>query len=164
MKDSLRILNSKEIKNITGLLEKQWGVKKKFDYAYLLSTRNNIYLASRDFDKIDDKKLRIEIIGVYFGELSENNIRLSIEGSQMIGPLAEKNVVEVDKDQMKSWLKGNDLENLDGLKDANAKSINEDCFVILKCEDDFIGCGRYKRDDKKILCYVPKNRRIMSRD
>ena len=160
-----RILNTREIKGILETLNRQWGAdsKKKFSqYVVLLSSKDRLYLLSRDFAKLDDKKLRIDSAGLYFGEIMENReIRLSIEGSQLIGPLAEKNVAELDDGETKLWLSGADLE-----KDVKAEG-----FVILKNRNittgkyDFLGCGKYKLDETKkgkILNYVPKSRRITS--
>lgn len=158
-----RILNTREIKDILEALNRQWGAdskKKISEMVVLLSSKDRIYLLSRDFAKVDDRLLRIDSAGLYFGEIMENReIRLSIEGSQLIGPLSEKNVVELDDGETKLWLSGADLE-----KDVNAEG-----FVILKNRNretgkyDFLGCGKYKRDEAKkgkILNYVPKTRRI----
>ena len=86
---------------------------------------------------------------MYFCDL-ENGIRLSIEGSQIIGPKATKNVVEINDEQVKQWLKGEDLE----IEDKN----NYSGFVIIKNKNDFLGTGKIK--DNKILNYVNKGRRV----
>ena len=88
---------------------------------------------------------------MYFCDL-ENEIRLSIEGSQIIGPKAAKNVVEINEEQTKEWLKGEDLE-IDGKSNYSG-------FVIIKHNADFLGTGKYK--ENKILNYVSKSRRISS--
>ena len=87
---------------------------------------------------------------MYFCELDNHGIRLSIEGSQIVGPEANNNIAEIDEQQTKQWLKGEDLEfkgNFSG-------------FVIIKHNNDFLGSGKYK--DGKILNYVSKARRISS--
>jgi len=38
----LKILNSKEIKEILKLIEAQWGAKLKLDYAFLKNPKNQI--------------------------------------------------------------------------------------------------------------------------
>jgi NOL1/NOP2/fmu family ribosome biogenesis protein len=143
----LKILNNKEIKEILNLIEKQWGAKLDLDYAFLKNQKNKVFLIDKDLSKIDTSKLRINSIGMYFCE-TEKGIRLSIEGSQIIGKKATKNIVEIDEQQAKQWLKGEDLE-ING---------NYSGFVILKHKNYFLGCGKFKED--KILNYVSKERRI----
>lgn len=158
----LRILNTRERKGILELLKQQYKAdfrKKASELVVLLSSKNKIYLLSRDFGMVDDKKLRIDSAGLYFGEIMKNEeLRLSIEGSQLIGPIAKKNVVVLDDEETRLWLKGNDIE-----KELKAKG-----FVILKNRNretgkyDFLGSGKYREEEKKILNYVPKARRVSS--
>ena len=145
----LKFLNSKETKEILKLIEEQWGAKLKLDYILIKNSKNRIFIVNKDTSKIDFSKLRINSIGMYFCDL-ENEIRLSIEGSQIIGPKSTKNVVEIDEEQAKKWLKGEDLE----IEDKG----NYHGFVIIKHENDFLGTGKFK--DNKILNYVSKSRRI----
>ena len=145
----LKILNSREIKEIYGLIEKQWGAKIKLDYGFLKNLKNRVFIISRDIAGIDTSKLRLNSAGMYFCEIDSRGIRLSIEGSQIVGPKSAKNIVEIDDEEAKKWLKGEDLE-----KEC------EDCsgFVILKNENNFLGTGKYSKE--KILNYVSKSRRI----
>ena len=107
----LKILNSKEIKEILKLIEKQWGAKLKLDYAFLKNPKNRVFIINKeDISKIELEKLRINSIGMYFCEIDKLGIRLSIEGSQIIGKKAEKNIVEINEEQAKQWFKGEDLE------------------------------------------------------
>ncbi len=145
----LKFLNSKETKEILKLIEEQWGAKLKLDYTFARNSKNRIFIVNKDINKIDFSKLRVNSIGMYFCDL-ENGIRLSIEGSQIIGPKAAKNVVEINEEQAKQWLKGEDLE----IEDKNDYS----GFAIIKNKNDFLGTGKYK--EGKVLNYVNKGRRI----
>ena len=145
----LKILNSKEIKNIFELIEKQWGAKLKLDYAFLQNQKDRVFIVNRDISKINLEKLRINSIGMYFCEIDRIGIRLSIEGSQIVGPKAAKNIVEINEEQAKKWLKGEDLE-------IEGKNLSG--FIILKHNNYFLGTGRFK--EGKILNYVGKERRI----
>ena len=106
----LKILNSKEIKEILKLIEAQWGAKLKLNYAFLRNPKNRIFVVNKDIGKIELEKLRVNSIGMYFCEIDKLGIRLSIEGSQIVGPKAEKNIVEINEEQTKQWFKGEDLE------------------------------------------------------
>ena len=159
----LKILNNKEIKETLKLIENQWNAKIKLEYGFLKNNKNRIFTVSQDISKIDVSKLRLNSVGMYFCELDERGVRLSIEGSQIVGPKATKNIVELNEEETKKWFKGEDLE-----KDC------KDCsgFVILKNKyqkksfskekiffaEDFLGCGKYVNG--KILNYLGKTRRV----
>lgn len=145
----LKILNNKEIKEIYKLIEGQWGARVKLDYGFLRNNKNRIFVVSRDISRVDISKLRLNSVGMYFCEDDRSGIRLSIEGSQVIGPEASKNVVELDENETRRWLKGEDLEK-------DCKSCKG--FVILKSKNDFLGSGKYTNG--RILNYVSKTRRI----
>lgn len=150
---SLKILNTKETKEIKSKILEQWGFDFKTDFAFLLSSKNRLYLVSKDISKIDYEKLRLQVVGVYFGEIMDNGeLRLSIEGSQMIGKSATKNVVQIETEDVKKWLYGKDIK------------VSTDCsgFVIVKSNDDFMGSGKVKEGE--ILNFIPKIRRITSEE
>ena len=147
----LKFLNSKETKEILELIEGQWGAKLKLDCTFARNSKNRIFIVNKDINKIDFSKLRVNSVGMYFCDL-ENGIRLSIEGSQIIGPKSTKNVVEINEEQTKKWMKGEDLEIGD--------KENYFGFLILKHGNDFLGTGKFK--ENKILNYVSKSRRISS--
>ena len=145
----LKILNNREIKEIFEMIEIQWGAKIKLEYGFLRNPKGRIFLIDKAISNIDFSKLRINGIGMYFCEIDDRGIRLSIEGSQLIEKKATKNVVELDGEEARKWLKGEDLS-----KECN------DCkgFVILNCKNDFFGTGKYSNG--KILNYISKARRI----
>ena len=145
----LKILNNKETKEIYKLIEKQWGAKMKLDYGFLKNNKDRIFVVSKDISKIDTSKLRLNSVGMYFCEYGRVGIRLSIEGSQIIGPKAAKNIVELDEEETRKWFKGEDLEK--ECRDCSG-------FVILKSKNDFLGTGKYKNG--KVLNYVGKSRRV----
>ena len=145
----LKILNSKEIKEIYELIEKQWSAKIKLDLGFLKNNKNRIFIITKDISKIDISKLRINSVGMYFCEINDKGIRLSIEGTQIVGAKATKNVVELNEEETKKWFKGEDLEK--ECKDCSG-------FVILKNKKDFFGTGKYANG--RILNYVGKSRRV----
>lgn len=148
----LKILNSREIKEIYKQVEKQWNAKIKLDYGFLRNNKGRVFIISKDISEIDFSKLRLNSVGMYFCETDGRGIRLSIEGSQIVGPNATKNVVELDEEETKEWFKGEKLEK--ECKDCSG-------FVILKNKNDFFGTGKYSNGE--ILNYVGKTRRINQR-
>ena len=141
------ILNKKEIKEILRRIEEQWGAKMDMEYGFIQNNKNKVNIVNKDIGNIDLEKLRINSFGLYFCEL-ERGIRLSIEGSQIVGPHATKNILEVSREDAKHWLLGEDIpcdQEFEG-------------FVIIKSENDYFGAGKASKG--KILNYVGKERRI----
>jgi NOL1/NOP2/fmu family ribosome biogenesis protein len=148
-----KILTSREKKRVLQQIEKQWGCDGEHiaGFVFLLTGKQDLYLATRDIFDIDMKKLRINSMGLYFADLRESIPRLSIEGSQHIGPFAKKNIIELDQKEAIAWLKGSDVEHKQG---------DWSDYVIIKHESDFLGCGKYKPEEQRILNFVPKARRL----
>lgn len=144
----LKVLNSRELKELRKTIEKQYGIKEKLNYVFLLSGKDDVYIINDSVKNFDLDSVRINTIGIYIGENRFDTFRPSIEGSQIFGPLAIKNVLEVDAKIAKMWMYGLDIpckEKLEG-------------YVIIKSGTDYLGSGKYK--EGKILNHVPKGRRI----
>ena len=144
----LKILNRKNIKKIIELIKTQWDSDIELDYVFLRNEKGKIFIVNRDVEKVDLNKVRVNSVGMYFGLMNDNEIRLSIEGSQIVGPNAKKNVLELNDVEAKEWLRGEEL-----LKSE------EKGFMIIKHDDDFLGCG--KSTGEKVLNFVSKARRVI---
>jgi NOL1/NOP2/fmu family ribosome biogenesis protein len=156
MVQSLKILNSKETKQIYELLEAQYGYTGKLDAVFMLSEKKQrIYLFTRDLAKMDISRLRVDSMGLYFGTLFEGKLRLTIDGSQLIGPGCAKNVLEVSKKEMQTWLMGEKLL-LSQLEHQPEEQPTD--YVILRYNGHYLGCGKIGGD--LILNYIPKTRYI----
>lgn len=145
-------LNSKEKKNLLKDIESSWGAVLDSDYVYIRS-KDNIYITTSDISKIPFENLRVNSIGVYFAEYTLNKLRLSIEGSQIVGPKAKKNVIELTKEEITLWLNGHDIET---------KESERAGFVLISYQNNFFASGKIKNN--KILNYLPKTRRIKTMD
>ena len=152
MKQGLKFLNSKEIKEIKKKLEAQYDFSGPLDYAFLISEKNKVYIVKKDIDAINLESMRINSFGIYFCEDYGDKLRLSIEGSQIIGPYAKKNVIELDKQSARLWLKGYDVDYPGNTSD----------YVIIKSGNDYMASAKHK--DGKLLNHVPKERRIRATD
>ncbi len=130
---------------IAGFLEKQFGVDRsefvKLGLDFVERGKRRVYA-------FKECPLNVPTYhyGLYFGTLEENGIRLSIEGSFIVGRLAKRNVIELDDENAKMWMSGRDLE------------LPIRGYVILKWRNFFLGCG--KGNGKIVKNYVPKERRI----
>jgi NOL1/NOP2/fmu family ribosome biogenesis protein len=149
---NLSILNKKETKNLLTTINEQFGANIKLEYVFLISNKNKVYIVNKDVFEIPIERLRINSIGLYFAEIRDNELRLSMDGSQIIGPVAKNNVLELNEAKAREWLKGYDV-------DINCK---ENGFLIIKHKSDFLGCGKPVKN--KVLNYVPKTRRLRVSD
>jgi NOL1/NOP2/fmu family ribosome biogenesis protein len=146
---TLNILNTRAVKEIKDIIMKQWECEPELDYAFLRSGKeDNVFIVNKDAAKLELSNLRIDSIGLYLGQMCEDGLRLSIEGSQIIGPFAKKNIIELNREQTEEWFKGHDIQ------------LNTECtgYVILKYQSDYLGCGKAGKNNK-IVNYVPKVRR-----
>ncbi len=147
--ENLVFLNKKEIGFILEKIKEQFGLKElNLDYVFLKNKENKIFIANKDLDRIDLKRLRINSIGLYFCKIEKNWIRLTVEGSQIIGKFARTNVLELNKNQLKEWIIGNNLD---------VKGSKNSC-VIVKHEHDYFGSGLVK--ENILINYFPKTRRL----
>ncbi|HDD04924.1 MAG TPA: hypothetical protein ENF51_00340 [Candidatus Aenigmarchaeota archaeon] len=129
---------------INRYLKKQFGVE--LDYRFVITGKGRVWIMNED---VYDYEMNAPVVskGLYFGFLEKDGLRLSVDGSQIVGPKAKKNVVEVNEKEAKEWLRGFSLE----------KQCQKG-YVLLKYGRDFIGCG--KSNGKIIWNTVPKERRI----
>jgi NOL1/NOP2/fmu family ribosome biogenesis protein len=106
------------------MIELQFGCRPKLDYVFLKSSKDKVYLVNKQVFDIEHKRLKINSVGLYFAELYSEGIRLSIEGTQLIGPYAKKGVVEISQKQEHDWLKGSDLD-VEGYEKAFVSKLSD---------------------------------------
>lgn len=146
----LKILNTREKKEVFEELKSNYGFTEKLEGALFLSQKEEIFLLTGGFDVIEqgmERELRIDKAGLYIGKIMPDGVELSVEGSQLIGPKANKNILEIDDEQLEPWVTGESLEGFTG-----------EGYHIVKHNNDFLGCAKIKNNQVKNL--VEKNRKI----
>lgn len=141
----LKILNTREVKSIKEKLKEQFGISELGDYVFLLNNKGKLFFINKDLSRIEVDKLKVDKYGLYFGELRNEELRLSMQGAGLIGKKAKKNVVEISKEEIQDYFIGLDLD-----KDFGEGKK----FVLLKYGDDIVGCAKYK--EGKVLNFLPK--------
>lgn len=139
------VMNNKEIKVFHKRLGEQFGFKGKLDYLFF-KKKDKIYIISKRYKDLDVKKFNINSVGLYIAKEDLGGVRLSVEGSQLVGPKSSKNIVEVL--DPKEWVGGKDISIKEKLKN----------FVLVRYKKDFLGCGFFKKGT--LLNYIPKSRRM----
>jgi NOL1/NOP2/fmu family ribosome biogenesis protein len=141
-----KILNTREIKIIKEFLAEQFGYHDTLDYVFTQSSKNKIFITSTHLHLIDFRRLKINKWGLYLGELKNGIFRLSMEGAQLIGKKAKKNVVELTREEVITYFRGEDVEKV--------LPVKRNPYVILRYQTDIIGCAKYK--EGKIHNHLPK--------
>ena len=152
MKEENR-LSEKERKFVIDLIKKQFDINEEVfsNYIFFKQRRNKIFIVEKQIYEFIKKNRLMENIlkfGIKIGTLQKNCFIFNVEGAQIFGKYAKKNVIEIDNKKMKEWLKGYDIE-LD-VKDG---------VYIIKNGDYILGCGKVK--NKILKNRVPKERRIL---
>jgi len=146
-------MSENEKKELERIVEKNYGAKIDLsNFDYYINNRNEIYIVSKS---IDERLISIaSYVGMYFGRLKRNEkIQLSVEGSQIVGKQANKNIAIVDDENLSRYIEG--LE----CKWSELINCETNNFVLIKNGNDFFGSGILRED--KIESLVPKARRIM---
>ena len=152
---ALDLLEMPQVKEIERIIEKNYGTKIDLVKYSVFKTSNDekIWIASKNIFGVDLSKLAVNSIGLYLGKLKRNEkINLSTEGSQLIGETATKNVVFVDKENVRKFLQGMSVKPE---KTVNAESHN---FVIIRTEKEILGSSLLTEEGIRNL--LPKSRRI----
>jgi NOL1/NOP2/fmu family ribosome biogenesis protein len=130
----MQVLSKKEIREIDVLLRECYNVEILKEFVVLKTSKENkIWITNKDVFELDIEKLRANSIGLYFGRVDNNRLRLSVEGAQIVGPHANKNIAELDE-------KG--------------------AYVLIKFKNNWLGIG--KLENGIIKSVLPKSRKIIS--
>lgn len=147
----LKILNKNEKAQVLKKLRDQFGVKE-LNGILVQRGAERIFLYQGSLNDKEIKELEhtvpTERVGIYFAKIEREEIRLSIDGANLLKNQITKNSFELNKKDVNLWLHGNEIN-----PETNLKG-----FVIVKYKDDFLGTGR--ASTQKITNFLPKSRRL----
>ena len=172
----INILSNHETNEILSKLNVQFGIQE-IPGKLIKIGKEKIFLFQGDFSDEQIKNLEkiafIERIGIYIGAifLPTNEIRLSIEGTQIFKNQITKNIFEINNErfrggenlitnnrarsgaeQLNNWMQGEELNIKTNLKG----------IIIIKHKNNYLGCG--KASENKIGNFIPKSRRLKSKN
>ncbi|MCS7106101.1 MAG: hypothetical protein NZ942_02180 [Candidatus Aenigmarchaeota archaeon] len=147
-------LSGEEVREIERIVEKNYGVKLSLkDFTVAKDKEEKIWLASKEILSFDLSKLQVNSLGFNFGKLKRNEkIHLTIEGAQIVGKSATKNIVLLNEENALKFMQGLDVKPE---KEINCEYHN---FVIVKFKDRILGSSLLTEEGIKNM--VPKGRRI----
>lgn len=150
----LKILSKNEKREIEKELEKQFGIKEIPGLIVKRGTER-LFLFQGEFTEKQIRDLEritiIERVGIYFAKIQNEEIRLSLEGVELLKNQITKNIFELNAEQTEQWMMGQELNIPTGKKG----------FLIIKSKNDFLGTG--KASAEKINNFIAKNRRLKSK-
>jgi len=127
----MKLLRRSEKKDLFKRIDKDYNCNSAEIFgkkALFIDGENNVFMISKDFDRVDLKQFRIKSAGLLIGYLSRGFI-FTVEGSQLIGNFV-KNKAELDFKGIEGWVKGKDVRvNL------------ENGLYVVKYGNDFYGSG-----------------------
>ncbi|MEM5832146.1 MAG: hypothetical protein QXW01_02860 [Candidatus Aenigmatarchaeota archaeon] len=147
-------MNKNEIQNLEKILVKNYGYSIDFsNFRVFKNKEGKIYLLNKI--NVNSQIIsRASYLGLYFGKIKRNEkIQLSVEGSQMIGKYANKNIAILDRENAERFMEG---LNCKWVELINCEVNN---FVLIKFGEDFFGSGILRENHIESL--IPKGRRIM---
>jgi NOL1/NOP2/fmu family ribosome biogenesis protein len=150
----MKILEKKEVEAVENIVEKNYGAKIDLKQFLVLETfEGKIWLATKDLLNLDLRSLPINSVGMNFGKMKRNEkVNLTIEGSQIVGAKATKNIVLLNEENAKKFMQGSDVKPG---KEINCEYHN---FAIVKFGEDVLGSSLLT--EQGIKNQLPKSRRI----
>lgn len=152
----MHALNTKERKQFYEKLHEYFGTKYFFSGMLFVSGKNKFYVINDKYKEVISLKINTKVLGLYIAEINEfGEIRLSIEGSQLVGPHATKHVLELSAQDAVAFSNG---------KDIPIQNLSKEYFIISVKDattghTDYLGCGKVK--EGILLNFTPKGRRVV---
>ena len=139
-------------------LVERFGIRKEIFSDYNFDTdRERISIFSASVAGKNLGGLRIKSIGLragrYFKDVRNNRTKLKIstDFAQMFGRYANKNILQINDDEVRKYIRGSDLENV-------CVSNIEEGEIIIKWNENVMGVGNYGQG--RIKNQIPKKKRI----
>ncbi|RLG48971.1 MAG: hypothetical protein DRO06_00270 [Thermoproteota archaeon] len=140
-----RRASEEEVERFLARLEREYGISGLPEgWVLVISGRRRFRLATPEAASLDPARQ----VGVYIAKETPFGLILSVEGSQMLGPLASR-VIEVPERDLERWMAGEDLEVRADLGPGP---------VVVRCGSLYLGSGVYSRG--RLRNMVPSARRL----
>lgn len=145
------VLTEEEKKKVEELLANQYGITEALtNYVAIASGENRIRITRKEVLEFSWKLKRVVNIGLYVAKLVENEVTLSIEGTQLFSSLIKKNIINLTMDEAEKWMRGEAIK---------IENVPISRYIVAKFNDIFLGTGRVGKDGL-IYPQIPKNRLI----
>lgn len=150
----IELLDKTKKKKILALLEKDYGIEE-LSHLFIETGKGKyrIYSGGLSREELNrlGKDLNVEIIGASFCKIENDKIRINFDALNIpeIKNQINKNVLEIEDEEMAGWLKGDNIETKKEFTGA---------YILIKHKNDALGNGQNSKD--VIKNYIPKERRV----
>ena len=148
---NIKFIEKSEKREIISKLEEQYGISE-LPYLLIMIGKEKIRAYSGSLSKVEimqlGKSVNIELIGIYLMKIEKDGIRLSHDATSLLKDRITKNILDINDEQAKEWLKGDDIF-------TDNKNFG---YFVLRNKGNLIGCGKLSQG--RIVNFVPKERRI----
>jgi len=148
---NIKFIEKSEKREIISKLEEQYGISE-LPYLLIMIGKEKIRAYSGSLSKVEimqlGKSVNIELIGIYLMKIEKDGIRLSHDATSLLKDKITKNILDINDEQAKEWLKGDDIF-------TDNKNFG---YFVLRNKGNLIGCGKLSQG--RIVNFVPKERRI----
>jgi len=147
----MKLLSPRERKFLENRLKGLYGVEEGFNDLVLIKCgRGRIRATTKETLELASRLRGIQQIGLYVMKISNGDISLSVEGSQLLNDEIKENVIELDEEQVEKWMKAIPIKT---------ETTYHGRYVIGKFNRLYLGSARVSRNG---LLYpqIPKWRRI----
>lgn len=154
---TVKFLSKAEKKNIKEVFENSYGVSINIEgYDFFITSREKLWVVAKGIRNLIKKLPNPLYMGLMIGKIKNNNkIKLSVEGSQLIGNFATKNVIEISN--CKEYIFGEEPKIIRKI------NLSEHSFPIVKCKDYFLGSAGYVSNDKFINMFPTSRKKLVKK-
>ena len=153
----LKFLSKSEKNELNKIFMESYGVRiNTKDYEFFITSKEKIWVTTKKAKNIIRELPNPVYAGLMIGKLkSSRKIKLSVEGSQLIGNEANKNIIEIK----------NCIDYIFGKNPIIVKkiSVENHSFPIVKCDNYYLGSAGYV-DENKVINLFPTGRRKLVRN
>jgi len=147
----MKLLSPRERRFLENRLRSLYGVEACFNDLILIKCgRRRIRAATKETMELASRLRGVQQLGLYVMKISDGDISLSVEGSQLLDGEIKDNIIELDEEQVEKWMKAIPIKT---------EKTYRGRYVVGKFNHLYLGSARVSRNG---LLYpqIPKWRRI----
>lgn len=154
MNPKVELLDRTKKKKIIQILEKNYGITE-LPWLLIKTSKEKIraYSGALSWDELNElaKTINIELIGMPLCSIIEENSRINFDAVNLpiIKNQIKENFIEISEEELKSWIRGNNIE-----RESNLSAP----FILIKHNADFFGIASNRKTF--LQNYIPKERRV----
>ncbi|MDW8041766.1 MAG: hypothetical protein RMJ75_03050 [Nitrososphaerota archaeon] len=151
----MEVMNRSQRKRVEEALREEFGVERGLEeFVVLYSSEGKVRVTTPEVLEVAREIGRFESVGLYVLKITKFGVYLSLEGSQLLRESIRRNVVEVDREQLEVWMKGEPMP-LNSMRGAV-----EGEYAVVRWGDVYAGSGKVSKDGR-LHPQIPKSRRLL---